>query len=64
MSHHISPGASVRPKNAVTYLADNEGKSISGDLPEATAFKSYVAKHERKSNMLIILTYLRSVFSA
>ena len=42
-------GASVRPENAVTYSAGNEGQKICGDLPETTAFKSYAAKHERKS---------------
>ena len=42
-------GASVRPENAVTYSASNEGQNICGDLPETTAFKSYATKHERKS---------------
>ena len=46
---HLSYGASVRPENAVTYSAGNEGQKICGDLPETTAFKSYAAKHERKS---------------
>ena len=46
---HLTYGASVRPKNAVTYSAGNEGQKICGDLPETTAFKSYTAKHERKS---------------
>ena len=46
---HLTYGASVRPENAVTYSAGNEGKKICGDLPETTAFKSYAAKHERKS---------------
>ena len=46
---HLTYGASVRPENAVTYSADNEGQKICGDLPETTAFKSYAAKHERKS---------------
>ena len=41
--------ASVRPENAVTYSAGNEGQNICGDLPETTAFKSYAAKYERKS---------------
>ena len=40
--------ASVRPENAVTHSASNEGQNICGDLPETTAFKSYAAKHERK----------------
>ena len=45
----LTYGASVRPENAVTYSAGNEGQKICGDLPETTAFKSYAAKHERKS---------------
>ena len=46
---HLTYGASVPPENAVTYSAGNEGQKICGDLPETTAFKSYAAKHERKS---------------
>ena len=46
---HLTHGASVRPENAVTYSAGNEGRKICGDLPETTTFKSYAAKHERKS---------------
>ena len=46
---HLTYGASVRPENAVTYSAGNEGQKICGDLPETTAFKSYAAKHKRKS---------------
>ena len=46
---HLTYGASVRPENAVTYSAGNEGQKICGDLPETTAFKSYAAKQERKS---------------
>ena len=46
---HLTYGASVRPENAVTYSAGNEGQNISGNLPETTAFKSYAAKPERKS---------------
>ena len=34
------------------------------DLPERTMFKRYAAKHERKSQLLIIPTYPRSAFSA
>ena len=44
---HLTYGASVRPD--VTYSAGNEGQKICGDLPETTTFKSYTAKHERKS---------------
>ena len=43
---HLTYEASVRPENAVTYSAGNEGKKICEDLPETTAFKSYAAKHE------------------
>ena len=46
---HLTYGAYVRPENAVTYSAGTEGQKICGDLPETTAFKSYAAKHERKS---------------
>ena len=46
---HLTYGESVRPENAVTYSAGNEGKKICRDLPETTALKSYAAKHERKS---------------
>ena len=46
---HLTYGASVLPENAVTYSTGNEGQKIFGDLPETTAFKSYAAKHERKS---------------
>ena len=45
----LTYGTSVRPENAVTYSAGNEGRKICGVLPETTAFKSYAAKHERKS---------------
>ena len=34
---HLTYGASVRPENAVTYPAGNEGKKVCGDLPETTA---------------------------
>ena len=61
---HLTYGASVRPENAVTHSAGNEGQNICGDFPETTAFKSYAAKHERKSQLLIILPYPRSAFSA
>ena len=46
---HLTYRASVLPENAVTYSAGNEGQKICGDLSETTAFKSYAAKHERKS---------------
>ena len=46
---HLTYGASVRPENAVTYSAGDEGRKNCGDLPETTAFKSCAAKHEPKS---------------
>ena len=46
---HLTYGASVRLENAVTYSAGNEGQKICGDFSETTVFKSYAAKHERKS---------------
>ena len=45
----LSAVASVRLEKAVTYSTGKEGQKICGDLPETTAFKSYAAKHERKS---------------
>ena len=41
--------ASASLENAITYSAGNEGQKNCRDLPETTAFKSYAAKHERKS---------------
>ena len=61
---HLTYGASVRPENAVTYSAGNEGENICGDLPETTAFKSYAAKHERKSQYANYSHLPRSAFSA
>ena len=46
---HLTYGVSVHPENAVIYSAGKEGQKICGDLPETTVFKSYSAKHERKS---------------
>ena len=43
LSSHLTYGASVRPENAITYSAGNEGETICGDLPETTAFKSSAA---------------------
>ena len=65
---HLIYGASVRPENAVTYSAGNEGQNICGDLPETTAFKSYAAKHERKSQYanfsdLPAVSFLRLTYS-
>ena len=64
LKSHLTYGASIRPENAVTYSAGNEGQKTCGDLPETTAFKSYAAKHERKSQYANFQTYPRSAFSA
>ena len=61
---HLTYEASVRPENAVTYSAGNEGQKICGDLPETTAFKSYSAKHERKSQYANYSHSPPSAFSA
>ena len=61
---HLTYGASVRPENSVTYSAGNEGQNICGDLPETTAFKSYAAKHERKSQYTNYSDLPMSAFSA
>ena len=61
---HLTYGASVRPENAVTYSAGNEGQKICGDLPETTSFKSYSAKHERKSQYANYSDLPMSAFSA
>ena len=37
---HLTYRVSVRPENAVTYSAGNEGQKICENLPETTAFKS------------------------
>ena len=65
---HFTYGASVCPENAVTYSAGKEGQKICGDLPETTAFKSYAAKHERKSQYanysdLPTVSFLRLIHS-
>ena len=65
---HLTYGASVHPENAVTYSAGNKGRKICGDLPETTVFKSYAAKHERKSQYanysgLPTVSFLRLMYS-
>ena len=65
---HLTYGASIRPENAVTYLEGNEGQKIYGNLPETTGFKSYTAKHERKSQYanfsdLPAVSFLRLTYS-
>ena len=62
---HLTYGAFVRPENAVTYSVGNEGQKICGDLPEMTAFESYVVKHERKSQYVRLsdVSFLRLTHS-
>ena len=60
---HLTYGASVRPENAVTYSVGNKDQKFCWDMSKTTAFKSYVAKHEQKSQLLITLAYPWSIFS-
>ena len=55
---------SNRAINERAYSVACERQKIRGDLPEKTAFKSYFAKHERKSQYANLSAYLRSAFSA
>ena len=45
---HLTYRACVRHENAVTYSGGNEGQNICGDLPDMTAFKSYLETWEKK----------------
>ena len=38
---NLTPGASVRPENTVTYSAGNGGQNICGVFSETAPFKSY-----------------------
>ena len=55
---------SNRAINEHAYLMAYERQKICGDFPETTAFKSYAAKHERKSQYANFQAYPRSAFSA
>ena len=46
---HLTSEMSNRAIKEHAYLVAYERQKICGDLPETTAFKSYAAKHERKS---------------
>ena len=46
---HLTSEMSNRAIKEHAYLVAYERQNICGDLPETTAFKSYAAKHERKS---------------
>ena len=50
---HLTSRMSNRAINEHAYLVAYERQKICGDFPETTAFKSYAAKHERKSQLLI-----------
>ena len=60
---HLTSRMSNRAINEHAYLVAYERQKICGDLPETTAFKSYVAKHERKRQYAYLLAYPRSAFS-
>ena len=49
---HLTSETSNRAIKEYAYLVAYERQKICGDLPETTAFKSYAAKHERKSQYI------------
>ena len=61
---HLTYGASVRPENAITYSAGNEGQKICGNLPERKRSRIMPRNMSEIANMLITPTYPRSIFSA
>ena len=60
---HLTSRMSNRAINQHTYLVAYERQKICGDFPETTAFKSYAAKHERKSQYANFPAYPWSGFS-
>ena len=60
---HLTSRTSNRAINEHAYLVAYERQKICGDFPETTAFKSYAAKHERKSQYANFQAYPRSAFS-
>ena len=60
---HLTSRMSNRAINEHAYLMAYERQKICGDYPETTAFKSYAAKHERKSQYANSQAYPRSAFS-
>ena len=60
---HLTSQMSNRAINEHAYLVAYERQKICGDFPEMTAFKSYAAKHERKSQYANFQAYPRSAFS-
>ena len=55
---HLTSRMSNRSINERAYLLAYERQKICGDLPETTAFKSYAAKHKRKSQYANLPAYL------
>ena len=49
VKRHLTSRMSIRAISECAYSVAYERQNICGDLPETTAFKSYAAKHERKS---------------
>ena len=60
---HLTSRMSNRALHEQSYLVAYVHQKICGDLPEMTAFKSYAAKHKRKSHYANLLTYPWSAFS-
>ena len=57
-------GATIRPENAVTYSAGNEGEKPLGIRLKRLRSRVMPRNMSEKANMLIISTYPRSAFSA
>ena len=55
---------SNRAINKRAYLAAYKRQKFRGDSPETTTFRSYSAKHERKSQYANLSAYQRSAFPA
>ena len=60
---HLTSRTSNRAINEYAYFVAYERQKNCGDLPETTVFKSYAAKHERKSQYANYPAYPRSAFS-
>ena len=61
---HLTSEMSNRAIKEHTYLVAYERQKICGDFPETTAFKSYAAKYERKSQYANYSDLPMSAFSA
>ena len=60
---HLTSQMRYRAIKEHAYLVAYKRQKICGDLSETTTFKSYAAKHERKSQYANLPAYPRSAFS-